>query len=110
MFTLTKTYDTDHYDYNLIRCQRRNFNTQLKNVRYRFSNMVAILKLTYNPNSINLYNARTKETLREKITCEGNFFNIKMYLIEDVRKLYSIICIINLKGVYQTPFREVPPW
>ena len=52
MFALIKTYDPDHYDYYVIRCQRRNFNKQLNNIKDRFPNMVVVMKLTYNPNSI----------------------------------------------------------
>ena len=87
MFTLINNYDLEHYDYYVIRCQRRNFNKQLNNIKDRFPNMVVLMKLTYNPNSINLYN-RMKETLKDKINWEGNNFDITDE--DNYREIYFI--------------------
>lgn len=75
MFALIKTNDSDDYEYYVIRCQRRAFKRQFKNVQIKFSNLKMLLKLTCNPNYINLYN-RMKETMRDKNNWQSSYFDI----------------------------------
>ena len=95
MFALYKTNDPDNYAYFVIRCQRRNFKSRANEMLNRFPNMKRILKLTYNQNSINLYN-RMKETLKDKINWERNFFDItdednyyESDLFYDIKRLHN---------------------
>ena len=95
MFAVIKTYDPDHYDYYVIRCQRRNFKPRMNILYKRFPHMQILLKIAFSPNSINLYN-RMKELLKDKINWEGNYFDITdddVYceedMIFDIRKIYN---------------------
>lgn len=44
MFALIKTNDSDDYEYYVIKCQRRAFNRQFKNLQINFTNLKMLFK------------------------------------------------------------------
>lgn len=77
-------------EYYVVRCQKRNFTYTLNKLKKKFPVLSIVLKLNYNPNSINLYN-RIKESLEDEIEFIGNRFRNEKYskeeLIDKIKEL-----------------------
>jgi len=76
-------YDDDEvvYDYYVLRVMKKSYSTRLSEHSERYPEMEIKLKISFSPNSMNLWN-RVKKKLRKKLDISHCGFNLKNGLTE----------------------------
>ena len=85
MFVVMKDEAEDVSDrevYYAIRTKRRTIRPTIKKYREHHPNTKVLIEITYNPNSINLWD-RIKESLSDKIRFKINYFGLKRGYTEE---------------------------
>ncbi len=88
-------YDDDEiiYDYYVLRVMKKSYSTRLNEHLDRYPEMEIKLKISFSPNSMNLWN-RVKKKLRKKLDTSRCGFNLKKgltekQLIKTIQKIHN---------------------
>ena len=91
-FVLIKKNHLWEYPYYVIRSQKQEINSRIKELKHVYPELEILLRFN-DPNSINLFN-QMKESLN--ITCHGNHFKTKLSDSELIFKISEI----NIDKIY----------